>query len=81
MIDLTGNGYMAELLDQDRCPACRTYLKKSEEGWTCPTCSLVIVEKKMKNVLTILLRCRIKVVWKQIIEGENDDQAEKNKIG
>ena len=49
MIDLTGNGYMAELLDQDRCPACRTYLKKSEEGWTCPTCSLVIVEKKDKK--------------------------------
>jgi len=49
MIDLTGNGYMAELLDQDRCPACRTYLKKSEEGWTCPACSLVIVEKKDKK--------------------------------
>jgi uncharacterized Zn finger protein (UPF0148 family) len=41
-----GNGYMNELLEQDRCPACRTYLQKSEEGWTCPTCSLVVVEKK-----------------------------------
>lgn len=41
-----GNGYMSELLEQDRCPKCRTYLQKSEEGWTCPACSLVVVEKK-----------------------------------
>jgi len=48
-----GNGYFANMLEQHRCPKCRTYLLVEHTWFKCPTCNLLVTGLKKKEPETV----------------------------
>ena len=48
-----GNGYFANMLEQHRCPKCRTYLIVEHTWFKCPTCNLLVAGLEKKEQETV----------------------------